>query len=472
MPDDFERGKELQAAGNLDAAVVAYRQAIEVDPTSFRAWNNLGTTFEELHDFDQAVECYQQALEINPTQSIVHYNLAHALHRMGRVPEAFGQYVMAVDLNPQSFAAQFNLGLLLYDRMEWTGAEAAFRRTLEIAPDEGRVHQCLGDLLFDRRRMDEALPFYERAMELDPTNPEYAFNTGKCLRPLGELDQARRMFERSLELNPNSQIAREHLLDVLLRQGRDQEATEVCEQHLKKSPGDAVILHRLAAITGVNAPIRASDEYVQNTFDAFAGNFDATLSELQYQAPQHLATLAGKCLPTASRQFDILDAGCGTGLCGVLFRPYAIRLVGLDLSGEMLRLAKERDIYDDLIQLELTSYMQNRHSAYDLIIASDTLNYFGSLSEVFRAAATALRADGRLIFTLEHKGGDTRDWSLQAHGRYCHSESYLHKSLGDSGFLVEASSIQILRLEASQPVWGWVVAARRPESLAILPRLQ
>lgn len=468
MRDEFERGKELQAVGKLDEAIVAYRQVINEDPKAFKAWNNLGTTFEEQYDFDQAVECYQKALEIDLTQSILHYNLAHALHRMGREPEAFGHYVMAVDLNPESFAAQFNFGLLLHERKEWRGAEAAFRRTLEIAPDEDRVHHCLAELLFDRRRMDEALPHYERAMERNDADPEYAFSLGKCLRSLGQLEQARLMFERSLELNPDSHITREHLLDVLLLQGLNTKATEFCERHLEKHPLDAVILHRLAAITGVNAPTRASDEYVRNTFDSFAENFDSTLDKLRYQAPQHLVTLAAKCLPTASRRLDILDAGCGTGLCGVLFRPYALRLVGLDLSGEMLRQAEVRDVYDELIQQELTSYLQDCHAAYDLIIASDTLNYFGSLNEVFKAASTALRVDGRLIFTLEHNEGNTDDWSLQPHGRYCHSEAYLHQSLGDSGFRIEAASIQILRLEAGQPVFGWIVAARRPECVAML----
>ena len=38
----------------------------------------------------------------------------------------------------------------------------------------------------------------------------------------------------------------------------------------------------------------------------------------------------------ASRSLDVLDAGCGTGLCGPLVAPYARRLVGVDLSEAML----------------------------------------------------------------------------------------------------------------------------------------
>ena len=33
---------------------------------------------------------------------------------------------------------------------------------------------------------------------------------------------------------------------------------------------------------------------------------------------------------------DVLDLGCGTGLCGPLLRPYARALAGVDLSPQML----------------------------------------------------------------------------------------------------------------------------------------
>lgn len=46
---------------------------------------------------------------------------------------------------------------------------------------------------------------------------------------------------------------------------------------------------------------------------------------------------------------DILDAGCGTGLCADVLRPYAKSLVGVDLSPQMLALAAKQQIYDQLV---------------------------------------------------------------------------------------------------------------------------
>ena len=57
---------------------------------------------------------------------------------------------------------------------------------------------------------------------------------------------------------------------------------------------------------------------------------------------------------TPSQRLDVLDAGCGTGLCGVLVAPFARRLVGVDLSDGMLAHAGDKNIYHALIRAELT----------------------------------------------------------------------------------------------------------------------
>ena len=107
------------------------------------------------------------------------------------------------------------------------------------------------------------------------------------------------------------------------------------------------------------------------------------------------------CEPDVSERFDVLDAGCGTGLCGPLLAPYARRLVGVDLSTGMLKQAEAKNVYDQLYKVELTAYLRDCPGEFDVIVSADTLVYFGPLESVARAAAGALRPGGRLIFTVE-----------------------------------------------------------------------
>lgn len=160
----------------------------------------------------------------------------------------------------------------------------------------------------------------------------------------------------------------------------------------------------------------------------------------------------------ADGSLDVLDAGCGTGLCGPLLKPYARRLTGVDLSPEMLRLAGRRRVYDELHAVELTAFLRDAPGRYDLIAAADTLCYFGDLGPVLAAAAAALRPGGRLLFTLERLA-DGGEFRLNSSGRYAHSEAAVDRRLRDSGLVPETVEAGVLRQEGGTPVDGLIVGA-------------
>jgi len=158
----------------------------------------------------------------------------------------------------------------------------------------------------------------------------------------------------------------------------------------------------------------------------------------------------------------VLDAGCGTGLCGPLVAPYARRLVGVDLSEGMLVHAKEKNVYHALVKAELTDYLRDNSEAFDLIVAADTLVYFGDLVGVLAAAARALRPNGLLVFTLEHaEGGEADvDYRLELHGRYSHAGVYVERVLAFAGLQPEIAHAE-LRMESGAPVAGLVIRAAK-----------
>ena len=83
-----------------------------------------------------------------------------------------------------------------------------------------------------------------------------------------------------------------------------------------------------AACTGHDVPARASNGFVERTFDGFAASFESKLERLSYRAPALVAAMIEEAGVERAKRLDVLDAGCGTGLCGPLLAPYARRLVG------------------------------------------------------------------------------------------------------------------------------------------------
>ena len=159
---------------------------------------------------------------------------------------------------------------------------------------------------------------------------------------------------------------------------------------------------------------------------------------------------------------QVLDAGCGTGLCGPLLRPYARRLEGVDLSQGMLDRALLRGTYDELRCVELVADLQRHSGRWDLLVSADTLCYFGRLEAFAAAAAASLRPDGLLVFTVEalDEAAPEPQFKLQMHGRYSHRRGYVVEALAGAG--LDAFELQpvVLREEGKKPVHGWLVCAR------------
>jgi len=155
----------------------------------------------------------------------------------------------------------------------------------------------------------------------------------------------------------------------------------------------------------------------------------------------------------------VLDLGCGTGLCGPYLKPYAERLIGVDLSANMMAQASERLMYDELVKAELVAYLATVEMPQDIVVSADTLCYFGRLDAAFAGVHAALRRNGIWVFTVEAHPGE-QPFTLQLHGRYSHARSYVESNLLASGFgAIEVYEVD-LRLENNEPVPGWLVTAK------------
>jgi predicted TPR repeat methyltransferase len=376
----------------------------------------------------EGIALIRRSLEIGPDRADCYSNLGIIFKAQGRIDDAVEAYQRAIALRPDHANAYSNLGVLLRAQGKLAEAEDAYRTAVRLNPGHVDAYHNLGVLLESDGRTSEAVWCYCKVTTLTPWHPEARRLMALAHVKLGELDKARALFQEWVD----------------------------------KEPENPVALHMLAACSGQNVPARASDAFVEKTFDAFATSFDEKLAYLAYRAPQLVAAMLSDSGIVPSKSLDVLDAGCGTGLCGPLVAPYARRLVGVDLSAKMMELARDRHVYDDLIKGELTAFLQQSAGQYDLIVSADTLVYFGALEAVLSAAAAALRANGMLIFSLEEntEPDATAPYRLETHGRYNHRQTYVEQLLSEVGLRPEVVRAE-LRMESGVPVAGMVIRATK-----------
>ncbi len=133
-------------------------------------------------------------------------------------------------------------------------------------------------------------------------------------------------------------------------------------------------------------------------YRTWASSYDDELTENKYVTPQRCAEMLKRYFP--STECRVLDLGCGTGLSGEALYKFGFRQIdGLDLSLEMLELAKEKSIYSRLIHDNLNT-LSKLDQKYNAIIAAGVISPGHANPETIRVALSFLTCSGVLVFSL------------------------------------------------------------------------
>ena len=400
---------------------------------------------------------------LHESNELIARGLEH--HRAGRLVEAERCYRTAHKKSPRLPEAAHLMGRILYDLQKPQEALPWLEKAVVLGPSRANALNDLGNLLEELGRSKKAAEAYRRAIESDSKHFDAYFNLGKLLKDEERFEEAATAFRQAVRIDPSKSDAHRNLCAALKALGDWERAAEACREWLDREPDNPVARHMMAAFSGEETPTRAADEYVVKVFDDFAATFDRQLASLNNSGPRRIAEALAEEGLTPTGVLDVLDAGCGTGLCGPILRPYAGRLIGVDLSEQMLQKARQRNVYDQLTAAELTAFISTNPEAYDLIVSADTLTYFGQLEPVLTAVRSSLGPGGRFVFTLEQMEtlpDDNAGYRLNRHGRYAHSPDYVEGCLSKCGLrLVRSKSID-LREQAGHAVGGLLVTAARP----------
>lgn len=387
---------------------------------------------------------------------------ALACFEAGAVAEAIALMQEALTLGPASTEGWNELGNLLAHAGRLTEAAQAFRRALGRSPRAPAIWNNLGAVLLRDGHLVGAECAFRRAITLQVTFHEAHLNLAQLLDQQGDALEAARHHCLAFVHGPREGKAPAMLGIAYYHLGEYEAAAQIYREWLEAEPGNPIARHRLAACLSTDVPDRAANDYLEQSFDAYAERFDEHLQGLGYRGPEVVTeALARERLPTADAR--VLDAGCGTGICGPRLRSWASLLAGVDLSGGMLARAGERQCYDQLEQAELSAWLGDQSALWDIVVASDSFNYTGNLAQLLRNAGGAVSDHGLLVFTVEDGRGlcGDRGWHLAAHGRYLHDARQVEQWLDAAAFDVRSVRPVVLRREMGREVKALVYVARR-----------
>ena len=136
---------------------------------------------------------------------------------------------------------------------------------------------------------------------------------------------------------------------------------------------------------------------VRPGYDLWASSYDATPNPLV--ALDRRTTL--RALAPRPGEW-ILDAGCGTGAHLARLTGAGARVVGLDFSAGMLRVARCAAPHSFLVQADLQAPLPVRRRAFDAVLCALVSEHLSDPARFFTAAFDVLRPGGRLVFSAFH----------------------------------------------------------------------
>ena len=177
-------------------------------------------------------------------------------------------------------------------------------------------------------------------------------------------------------------------------------------------------------------------------YDGMAASYDDVARSAGYSVP---AWIQKKSRPLFGRSLAVLDLACANGLIGRSLADAGLRaskLVGLDLSPEMVRACRDSGLYDEVIVHDLACGLPaGFEGTFDLALACGVIEFIENPRTFLRDLAGALRRGGDALLSFERSSdGDFASYVAQTPSgpvwRRAYSQTAAEELLRDAGMTV------------------------------------
>lgn len=206
-----------------------------------------GDAFVAQKQFNEATLEYRLAIHENPTSERAYYQLGEAYAAKSDVRNALQAYLRAADLNPRHVDAQLKAGNLLLLARRYDDVKTRARALLKDDPKNAQALLMLGNALAGLKSLDEAVAANERAAALAPQSNMF-LNLGTLKFIAGNQKEAEQAFLKAVDVAPDSVDAQVGLAVFYLAAGRQAEAEPVLMRAVTLDPNNVSANKQLAAL--------------------------------------------------------------------------------------------------------------------------------------------------------------------------------------------------------------------------------
>jgi tetratricopeptide (TPR) repeat protein len=167
--DLIDKADTAFIAYDYKTAVELYKEGLQIDPTDYMVWTNLGFSLSELKRYDESLMCYKKAVELGApfSEGSAISDKARELYYSGNSYQNSGEYKKAIEFYSQANKKDPNNGTIL-QAMGWSykkdgdhiSAEKVFKNAIRVEPLYSYPYGSLGYIYYDSNSLLEWKHFY------------------------------------------------------------------------------------------------------------------------------------------------------------------------------------------------------------------------------------------------------------------------------------------------------------------------
>ena len=295
----IQEGDKLYNRGQLERALIYYRQAVEQDQNSAQAHQKLAMALQKRGDLPQAMIHYRKAIVLNnayenfieekKSVELPRTNLEHGIKKYPQISESSSS--LAIDkphlqppgeiatqsavlpteikvpnLKREAAEVYLQQALSYGDEQKWLEVIDACQHAVQIVPDLAEAYKIWGNALQRMGKTSEAMGFYAKALEIQPDLAEVYANLGSLYAQQKKWQKAQEYYQKAIIIKPNFPGAYRNLAKVWKQLGEPEKAAECHQQSLNLEPKEVDAETYLLSgdhLIRENKPEQALEYYLQ-----------------------------------------------------------------------------------------------------------------------------------------------------------------------------------------------------------------
>ena len=267
----FQKARLATSKGDFPQAIDLYNRVIKQNPKNFAAFLNRGVLWERLPAKNRqeryknrrnAEKDYLRALEINPYSAEAHNNLGALYIDIGRYMEAIFQLNDALSLQPNYFTARMNRAIAHYRTGNVTGALTDFNRAAAQRPKDPLLLLNRALAFYDMGQYESSAKDLSMLIAANPDHARAYLERARAFIKLGYPSEAYSDLEKAVSIKPTYSLAYYYMGDLMFRKGETELALGLLVRSKELANQYAPTYELMGDMLAVQDPVAATSNYM------------------------------------------------------------------------------------------------------------------------------------------------------------------------------------------------------------------